>query len=187
MIDFAEVLNINVFQLNKIYLKLIKLLHFEIKKNDPSLYVPRFLKALKFEQDKEKEILEFVLKLLAKMRRNWLAKGRRPSGLIAACFYIACRCFNIEKSYKEISKVLKVSEETIRKRVNEFSNLEVAQLSKEEFQKLSIENDHFTPEDPPAFKKAQLMDEMKRKKSLQQIKNYPETIPEGKFKKLKMK
>lgn len=107
MIDFAEVLNINVFQLNKIYLKLIKLLHFEIKKNDPSLYVPRFLKALKFDQDKEKEILEFVLKLLAKMRRNWLAKGRRPSGLIAACFYIACRCFNIQKSYKEISKILK--------------------------------------------------------------------------------
>ena len=152
MIDFADILNTDIFTLSKIYLKLVRLVRFEVKLSDPSLYVPRFLKALKFPQDKEKEILDYVLHLLARMRVDWLGKGRRPSGLIAAGFYIACKCFKIEKSFKDIAKVLKVSEETIRKRVNEFRNLKVASLSKDQFEKLALTN-QFEPEDPPSFKR----------------------------------
>lgn len=63
------------------------------------------------------------------MRKDWLGQGRRPTGLIAAGFYIASRCYNVEKNLKEIANVLKVSEETIRKRVNEFKSLKVAQLT----------------------------------------------------------
>lgn len=156
MIDFADILNTDIFTLSKTYLKLVRLVRFEVKLSDPSLYVPRFLKALKFPAEKEKEILNYVLHLLARMRVDWLGKGRRPSGLIAAGFYIACKCFEIDKSFKDIAKVLKVSEETIRKRVNEFRNLKVASLSKDQFQKLALTN-KFAPEDPPSFKKSSLL------------------------------
>jgi transcription factor IIIB subunit 2 len=156
MIDFADILNTDIFTLSKIYLKLVRLVRFEVKHSDPSLYVPRFLKALKFPADQEKEILKYVINLLARMKMDWLGKGRRPSGLIAAGFYIACKCFKIEKSFKDIARVLKVSEETIRKRVNEFKNLKVAKLTKEDFEKLALTN-KFEPEDPPSFKRSSMM------------------------------
>ena len=91
------------------------------------------------------------------MQIDWLGKGRKISGLIAASFYIACTFCKIEKSFIQISKVLKVSKETIRKRVEEFTNLKVAQLSIEEFQNLSKTQHHFEPEDPPSFKRNELL------------------------------
>lgn len=152
MVDFADVLGTDIFSLSKTYLKLVRLVRFEVKLSDPSLYVPRFLKVLRFPKDKEKAILDYVLHLLARMRRDWLGKGRRPSGLIAAGFYIACKCFDIERSFRDIAKVLKVSEETIRKRVNEFRNLRVAALTIEDFPRLALTSE-FEPEDPPSFKR----------------------------------
>lgn len=44
MFDFAKVLDIDVYQLSKIYNKMVKDMHLKVKYNDPSLYVPRFLK-----------------------------------------------------------------------------------------------------------------------------------------------
>ena len=157
MIDFADVLNISVFMLSKIYLKLVRLVHFDIKLSDPSLYVPRFLKALNFKKSDEKRVLDYVLRLLSRMRQDWLGKGRRPTGLIAAGFFIACKCFKIDKNVRKIAKVLKVSEETVRKRVSEFRNLKVASLTKEEFDRLPIEGSRFLPEDPPSFKRNRVL------------------------------
>ena len=87
------------------------------------------------------------------MRKDWLGQGRRPTGLIAAGFFIACKCFGFNKNLKEIGSVLKVSEETIRKRVNEFKNLKVAALTQEEFLQLPNLDLQIEAEDPPSFKK----------------------------------
>ena len=40
MIDFSNLINIDIFSLSKIYLKLARFMHFTIKLNDPSIYVP---------------------------------------------------------------------------------------------------------------------------------------------------
>lgn len=157
MIDFADEMKINVFSLSKMYLKLTRDMNLSVRLTDPSMYVPRFLRALNFDKSSEKCILDYVLRLLARMRKDWLGQGRRPSGLIAASFWIASKCFGIRKSIKEISSVLKVSEETIRKRVNEFKNLKVACLTREEFQNLEHLNYSINPADPPSFTKARAM------------------------------
>jgi transcription factor IIIB subunit 2 len=156
MIDFSDVLNIDVYSLSKMYLKLARDMNLEVKLTDPSMYVPRFMRALNFPKADEKKILEYVLRLLARMREDWLGQGRRPTGLIAAGFWIACKCFNVQKSMKEISLILKVSEETIRKRVNEFKNLKVAKLTKEEFERAEDLGISFDPEDPPSFKRLRI-------------------------------
>lgn len=153
MIDFADVLNVDVYSLSKMYLKLTRDMNIGVKHIDPSIYVPRFMRALNFPKADEKKILDYVLRLLARMREDWLGKGRRPTGLIAAGFWIACKCFNIQKNMREIASVLKVSEETIRKRVNEFKELKIAKLTREEFARVEELGIKFDPEDPPAFKR----------------------------------
>lgn len=157
MIDFADVMDIDIFMLSKMYLKLCRFMHFDIRLNDPSLYVPRFYRTLNLPDNTKKSIIDYVLRLLARMREDWLGQGRRPTGLIAAAFYIAAKCFGIEKSIKEISVALKVSEETIRKRVNEFKCLKVAKLTKEEFDQLPYLNIKLGSEDPPSYKRNRLL------------------------------
>lgn len=157
MIDFADVMDIDIFMLSKMYLKLCRFMHFDIKLNDPSLYVPRFYRTLGLPEETKKKVIDYVLRLLARMREDWLGQGRRPTGLIAAAFYIAAKCFGIEKSIREISLGLKVSEETIRKRVNEFKCLKVAKLTKEEFDQLPYLNIKLGSEDPPSYKRNRLL------------------------------
>lgn len=72
MIDFSNAGQIDIFQLSKVYLKLSRFLHFPIKLNDPSIYVPRFLRQLNFPKDKEREIRDYVLTLISRMRKDWL-------------------------------------------------------------------------------------------------------------------
>jgi transcription initiation factor TFIIIB Brf1 subunit/transcription initiation factor TFIIB len=71
-----------------------------------------------------------VLESLVQMRRDWLGQGRRPIGLLAACFYLAINKISKEISLKKISEIFQISEETIRKRVSEFkeSNNEIKAL-----------------------------------------------------------
>ena len=159
MIDFADALGVDVYSLSKLYLRLVRDMNLEARLSDPSLYVPRFLRALAVPSNVERKMLDYVLRLLARMREDWLAQGRRPTGLIAAGFYIACKCFEVSRSMKEVACVLRVSEETVRKRVGEFKALRVAQLTKEEFSQLDQLDLKLEPEDPPAFKRLRIMSE----------------------------
>lgn len=72
MIDFSNIINIDIFSLSKIYLKLARFMHFTIKLNDPSIYVPRFMKYFNFPKEKEIEIRNYVLRLLKRMKKDWL-------------------------------------------------------------------------------------------------------------------
>lgn len=77
--------------------------------------------------------------------------------MIAAGFFIACKCFGIQKNLRDIGNILKVSEETIRKRVNEFKNLKVATLTQEEFLQLPNLDIEIEAEDPPSYKRKRQM------------------------------
>ncbi len=50
---------------------------------DPSLYIHRFAHQLKFEE-KENEVATTALRLVSRMKRDWMSTGRRPSGLCGA-------------------------------------------------------------------------------------------------------
>ena len=70
---------------------------------------------------------------------------------------VAARLHNFNRSVKEVAKVVKLSEGTIRKRLGDFKDTASSRLTIEEFLKIDLEQEH----DPPSFNDA-------RKKSKQQ-------------------
>jgi transcription factor IIIB subunit 2 len=53
---------------------------------DPMLYIVRFAAKLEFE-DKTADIVRDASRLVSRMDRDWIVKGRRPAGICAACKY----------------------------------------------------------------------------------------------------
>ena len=73
---------------------------------------------------------------------------------------MAARLHNFNRSVKEIAKVVKLSEGTIRKRLGDFKDTASSRLTIDEFLKIDLEQEH----DPPSFNEA-------KKRSKQQL--YP--------------
>lgn len=149
LIDFSEVLQINLFVIGSAYLKLVKLLSMTVKVIDPSLYMHRFCNKLGFGL-KAREVENTALKIMQFLKRDWITTGRRPSGLCGACLLISAKLHGFRISIDEVSAVVRVCNETIKKRILEFSLTKVAMMSKEEFEK--FETSHFYLGcNPPAF------------------------------------
>lgn len=89
--------------------------HIYIYILDPSLMIPRFAHKLEFGE-KEHEVSMTAMRLVARMKRDWMAVGRRPSGLCGAALLVAARIHNFCRLKKDILKVVKVCESTLRKR-----------------------------------------------------------------------
>ncbi|CAL8298184.1 unnamed protein product [Arctogadus glacialis] len=51
--------------------------------SDPCLYIPRFAQLLEFGE-KNRDVSMTALRLLQRMKRDWMHTGRRPSGLCGA-------------------------------------------------------------------------------------------------------
>ena len=91
------------------------------------------------------------------MKKDWMHYGRRPSGLCGAALLIASRLHAFHRSVHDVIKVVKVHESTLRKRLNEFGETPVSQLSLDEF--ANVDLDAMTEEqDPPSFKAARKRD-----------------------------
>lgn len=120
-----------------------------VKVIDPSLYMHRFCNKLGFGI-KAREVENTALKIMQFLKRDWITTGRRPSGLCGACLLISAKLHGFRVSIDEVSAVVRVCNETIKKRIIEFSLTKVAMMSKEEFEK--FETSHFYLGcNPPAF------------------------------------
>ena len=159
LIDFSEVLRINLFLIGSLYIKLLKLLSIYIPiKDDPSMFMHRFCCKFNFGL-KAKEVEDTAKKILQFMKRDWIITGRRPSGLCGACILISAKLHKLNIDVNTISRVVHVSSQTILNRIEEFSLTKVASMSMEEF--AVFNESHFYPgADPPAFLK-KLKDEEK--------------------------
>lgn len=148
LIDFSDVLHTNVFILGATYLKLIKTLNIykDMPIIDPSLYLSRFAAQLGFD-DKTQAVTTDALRLVQRMKRDWIHYGRRPSGICGACLLIAARMHGFQRSQEEIIRVVKICDLTLRKRLNEFAGTESAELSIEEFRSTDLSHEG----NPPAF------------------------------------
>ena len=51
--------------------------------SDPCLYIQRFAHRLEFG-DKTHDVAKTALRLVSRMKRDWMVQGRRPSGLCGA-------------------------------------------------------------------------------------------------------
>jgi len=157
LIDISDVLEVDVYQLGRAYLKLSQGLCINIPTMDPCLYVMRYAHKLEFG-DSTHEVTMTALRLLSRMKKDWIHLGRRPSGLCGAALLIAARLHEFNRSFEDILKVVKVHESTLRKRLNEFGQTSASQLTLEEF--LTADLEAMTEEmDPPCFTAARNKDQ----------------------------
>ncbi|EGC37147.1 hypothetical protein DICPUDRAFT_6794, partial [Dictyostelium purpureum] len=155
LIDFSEVLQVNVFTLAHTFLQLIKLLNIQLPIVDPSLFIYRFSSSLEFGSQ-TKEVTATANKLVARMKRDWMCTGRKPSGICGAALYIASKIHGFKRSMKEIVHIVKIGESTLLARLEEFRRTPSASLRFSEFDEMEIEEEC----DPPSFTRNRLKEQL---------------------------
>ncbi|MED6268775.1 transcription factor TFIIIB subunit brf1, partial [Characodon lateralis] len=165
LLDLSDLLQVNVYILGKTFLLLARELCINAPAIDPCLYIPRFAHMLEFG-DKNHEVSMTALRLVQRMKRDWMHTGRRPSGLCGAALLVAARMHKFRRSVKDVISVVKVCQTTLRKRLTEFEDTPTSQLTIDEFMRVDLEQEC----DPPSFtagqhkvKMQQLEQELARK------------------------
>jgi len=133
-IHIYYILKINLYVLGHCFLKLVKKLHYqkEIPSVDPSLFIGKYCSNLDFEE-KTNEVTKTATKLLQRMNIDWICYGRRPSSLCGAAIFIAARFHGFKRTRTQIVQTVHCCDETIRKRLEEFKETSVAQLTRAVF------------------------------------------------------
>ena len=147
LLDLSDVMQVNVYQLGKTYLKLSSALHIRLPAVDPCIYIVRFAARLDLGE-KSHEIEMTAMRIAQRMKRDWMHFGRRPSGLCGAALLVAARLHDVYCTVKQIISVVKVCEATIRKRLTEFGDTPSSKLTLDDFMSVELEEE----EDPPCFK-----------------------------------
>lgn len=105
-----------------------------------------------------------AVQILRRMDRDWMMVGRRPAGVCGAALIIAARMNNFRRTVREVVYVVKVTDMTIEKRLEEFKYTESSKLTVAEFRN---HGDRLETEcDPPAFY-AQFLEKKKRRKRVE--------------------
>ncbi|EMD35190.1 hypothetical protein CERSUDRAFT_116658 [Gelatoporia subvermispora B] len=157
LIDFSDLLQVNVFELGHTYLQLVQTLNLRLPLVDPSHYISRFAALLEFGEETHQVALD-ATRLVARFDRDWLARGRRPAGICGACLLLAARMNNFRRSVEEVVQVVKIADTTLRKRLEEFRKTPSGQLSLADFRNVWLEDEM----DPPAYTKGKEREERER-------------------------
>ncbi|KAF2432685.1 hypothetical protein EJ08DRAFT_108624 [Tothia fuscella] len=178
LIDFAEQIKMNVYDLGATYKAFIKkislveeLERVPIIEIEPLLF--KFAKRLEFG-DSVKQVANDAAAILSRMDRDWMVTGRQPMGLCGACLILAARMNNFRRSVREVVYVVKASDITIIKRLNEFQRTEAGRLTVQDFRQYGnrLKNTH----EPPSVFNAR---EAKRQKRVLELgDDDPEAIGE---------
>lgn len=72
------------------------------------------------------------------MKRDWIATGRRPTGLCGAALVLAARSCNFNRTIADIVRVVHVSEAVVRKRLDEFGQTPSSSLTIDEFASVDL-------------------------------------------------
>lgn len=147
LIDFSDALQVNVYTLGHCFLRLRRKLGFKLEIIDPALYVYRFASHLNLD-DKATAVSLTAVRLVARMKRDWIVTGRRPQGICAAALLIAARAHGIADV--DVTRVLNICGMTVTARLKEFSRTPSSQMSLEEFTK-SADDPQVQECDPPRW------------------------------------
>jgi transcription factor IIIB 90 kDa subunit len=136
-----------VFKLGATYLDLVQQVPVKyIPPVIPENLIHRFAARLEFG-DKMNKVANDAIRLVQRMNRDWMVSGRRPSGICGACLILAARMNNFRRTVREVVYVVKVTDVTIQKRLDEFKVTESSSLTVDQFRSIWLEKAH----DPPAF------------------------------------
>ena len=148
LIDFSDVLQTNVYMLGSCFLKFTRLLSLALPIIDPSLYIHRFASKLEFG-DKTHLVSMSALRLVQRMKRDWIQTGRRPSGICGAALLIAARVHGFRRTQREVVRVVRICDVTLRRRLTEFADTPVGALTARELETTDIEA--LPAADPPSY------------------------------------
>jgi len=146
LIDFSDALQINVYLLGKAFLHFLKVLNLSLPVVDPSLYIHRYASKLEFG-DKMNAVILSALRIISRLKKDWIVIGRRPDGVCAAALLISSRAHGFNVTQENTANLFKIAQDTLRRRLVEFKNTPSAQLNLEEFHVNDLELEF----DPPAF------------------------------------
>ena len=158
LIDLSDKLNVNLFKLARCFLRMVRFLGMQDKLPliEPVIFIKRYCGILNFGE-KTSMISKTATHLVRRMKRDWMAHGRRPSSLCGAAILIAAKLHEVPCTTRDICEVVSVCDETIKRRLDEFKQTKTAKLTREEFQQLEDRLDNLEGEqDPPAFSKARM-------------------------------
>jgi transcription factor IIIB subunit 2 len=153
LIDFSDTLQVNVYTLGTTFLKFRRLLGLKLEIIDPALYVYRFAAHLDLDE-KANAVAMTALRLVGRMKRDWIVAGRRPAGICAAALLIASRAHGFSKHHQDVTRILRVCGLTVTTRVKEFEKTPSALLTLEQFGKVDLEKEA----DPPVFTKNKIIE-----------------------------
>jgi transcription initiation factor TFIIIB Brf1 subunit/transcription initiation factor TFIIB len=148
LLDFSDVLQTNVYVLGHCFLRFVRLLNINLPLLDPALYIHRFASRLEFG-DRTHLVAITALRLVARMRRDWIQDGRRPAGICGACLLMAARLHGFQRTQGETIRVVRTCTVTLRKRMEEFSATPSGSLTIDEF-RLGREDD-LPIANPPSY------------------------------------
>ena len=148
LIDFSDALQVNVYTLGTCFLKFRRLLGLSLEIIDPALYVYRFASHLDLDE-KANAVALTALRLVSRMKRDWIVAGRRPAGICAAALLIAARAHGFTRHNHDVTRILRVCGLTVSNRVREFELTPSASLTLNQFSSIDLE----TEADPPVFTK----------------------------------
>lgn len=146
LIDFSDALQVNVYTLGTTFLKFRRLLGLKLEIIDPALYIYRFAAHLDLDE-KANAVALTALRLVGRMKRDWIVSGRRPAGVCACALLIASRAHGFTKQNQDVTKILRVCGMTVNQRVKDFENTPSANLTLDQFLSIDLE----TEADPPRY------------------------------------
>ncbi|SLM38099.1 Transcription factor TFIIB, cyclin-like domain [Lasallia pustulata] len=176
LMDFSDVLMVNVFKLGQTYKALLDELRlgdnlFLVNAINPEDLIYRFAQRLEFGS-LTMRVANEASKIVQRMNRDWMTTGRRPAGICGAALILAARMNNFRRTVREVVYVVKVTEITLHKRLDEFKYTESSALTVEQFRSIDLERAC----DPPAFYEQR---DGNRKRRKQKTVNLEDEEPSG--------
>jgi transcription factor IIIB subunit 2 len=136
LIDFAENLHTDVYELGSVFLKFCKLVKInDLAPIDPSLFIDRFAASLEFG-DKTNAVARTAMRVVANMNREWMITGRRPAGICGAGLLIAAKMHGFHRTEAQVAHVVRICDGTLKKRLNEFEETSASQMTVSQFNAL---------------------------------------------------
>ncbi|MEN2495478.1 MAG: transcription factor TFIIIB subunit brf1 [Marteilia pararefringens] len=131
LVDFSQSIQTDMASILKYFSLVAKSLGIQIPLIDPCLYIPRFAEKLELG-NKTNGVVEVAINLISGMQRDWMATGRRPSGLCAASLLISSRLHGFHRTVDDVMRIFKLHKSTLLKRLTEFSKIPTGSMKYDE-------------------------------------------------------
>ncbi|EQB56172.1 Transcription factor IIIB 60 kDa subunit [Colletotrichum gloeosporioides] len=150
LMDLADLTQLNVFKLGRAF-KALNATVFIFDNGEGQVFpedlIYRLASKLEFKHMTNR-VAEDAIRLVQRMKQDWIVMGRRPSGICGACLLMAARMHNFRRTVREIVYLVKVTTHTIQERLTEFNVTDASKMTVEDFLAQDFSsNSH----DPPSF------------------------------------